>query len=161
MKRKIVISIFFVGLIMMLALEIFLIWILERAGGLPVLDLGWINYLVGLLATIVGAFLVIWSVGIQYTEGKGTPYPKVATQKLITTGPYAITRNPMTLGAFLFYQGIGIWFGSVAAIGIIMLIFAGLLRYIYIHETRELVERFGEKYLEYRRKTPFLFPRLL
>lgn len=161
MTRKTVIGIFFVGLVMMLALEIFLIWIIDRSGGLPVLDLGWLNYLVGFLAIILGASMVVWSVSIQYTVGKGTPYPKVATQKLITTGPYALTRNPMTLGAFLFYLGFGFWFGSVAVIGIVLLIFAGLLRYIYVHETQELTQRFGEEYLEYRRKTPFLLPRLL
>ena len=39
-----------------------------------------------------------------------------------------------------------------------MIIFSILLTYIYFHETRELAERFGEDYLDYRKRTPFLFP---
>lgn len=160
MDRKKVIAIFFLGLLVMLALEIFLIWIFRQVDTLPPFDLGWLNHLVGLPAAILGAFLIIWSVGIQYTEGKGTPYPKAATKKLVTTGPYAFTRNPMTLGALVFYLGIAVWADSAITSAVVLLVFAGLLRYIYIHETRELAARFGEEYLEYRRKTPFLFPSL-
>lgn len=160
MDRKKVIGIFFLSLLVMLALEIFLVWIFSQVDALPSLELGWVNGMVGLPAVILGALLAIWSVRIQYTEGKGTPYPKAATSKLVTTGPYAFSRNPMTLGALFFYLGIAIWAKSPVVITIVLLVFIGLLRYIYIHETKELVARFGEEYQEYRRKTPFLFPRL-
>lgn len=43
--------------------------------------------------------------------------------------------------------------------GLVVLIIAALLNYIYIHESRELDESFGVEYREYRRATPFLFPR--
>ena len=36
--------------------------------------------------------------------------------ELVTQGPYAYTRNPMTLGAFLLYVGIGVWIGSGAVL---------------------------------------------
>jgi protein-S-isoprenylcysteine O-methyltransferase Ste14 len=159
-NRRKVISIFFLGLVVMLSMEIFLIWIFSQVEALPYFDLGWVNSLVGLPAVILGALLIIWSVRILYTEGKGTPYPKAATRKLVTTGPYAFTRNPMTLGAVVFYLGIAVWAKSSLVIAIVLFVFVGLLRYIYIHETRELAARFGEEYLEYRHKTPFLFPRL-
>jgi protein-S-isoprenylcysteine O-methyltransferase Ste14 len=102
--------------------------------------------------------VVIWSVWIQYAEGQGTPAPMAATKKLIVNGPYAFTRNPMTLGAAAFYQGIAFWFGSGAVLGLVLLIFTVLSTYIYFHETNELSERFGADYLEYKRKTPFLIP---
>jgi protein-S-isoprenylcysteine O-methyltransferase Ste14 len=108
--------------------------------------------------TMGGIFLVGWSISIQYTLGKGTPFPKVATQHLITTGPYAYTRNPMTLGAFLLYLGFAVGMGSIPVILLIPVIFTALLSFIYMHETRELTERFGEEYLEYRKRTAFLFP---
>jgi len=110
--------------------------------------------------TMGGIFLVGWSVSIQYTLGKGTPFPKVATQQLITTGPYALTRNPMTLGAFLLYLGIAFGMGSMPVILLILVIFTALLTFIYRQETRELTEKFGEEYLEYQKRTPFIFPRL-
>lgn len=160
MNRKKVIGIFFLGLLLMLVLELLLIWLLDYVAGLPALEWGWLNSFLGLLALVVGGWLVIWSVKVQYIEGLGTPYPKAATRKLVTTGPYAFTRNPMTLGAAIFYLGVTIWAGSVAMIGLVLLVFTILLTYIYTHETKEMTERFGEDYLEYRRKTPFLFPRL-
>jgi protein-S-isoprenylcysteine O-methyltransferase Ste14 len=106
-----------------------------------------------------GIFLVGWSISIQYTLGKGTPFPKVATQQLITTGPYAFTRNPMTLGALLLYLGIAVGLGSIPVLLLVMIIFSVLLTFIYKHETPELTERFGKEYLEYRKRTPFLIPR--
>jgi protein-S-isoprenylcysteine O-methyltransferase Ste14 len=82
----------------------------------------------------------------------------VATQKLVTRGPYAYIRNPMTLGALFLYSGIGIWMSSGVLIILSLVFFSILLIYIYIHETHELEERFGEEYQNYRKSTPFLFP---
>ena len=121
--------------------------------------LGWLNPALGPTMAVGGVALVVWSVSIQYTLGKGTPAPKVAAQRLVTQGPYAFTRNPMTLGALMMYLGIGIWMSSGVVIILTMLVFGGLLTYIYVHETRELSERFGEVYLEYIQQTPFLLPR--
>ena len=120
--------------------------------------LGWLNQVL-VHALTVGVFaLVGWSVHIQYILGKGTPAPMVATQKLVRMGPYACTRNPMTLGVLFIYLGIGVWMGSGIVIALTLVVFSLLLAYIYVHETRELSERFGEAYLEYVKQTPFLFP---
>lgn len=159
MDRKRIIAIFFLGLLLMAALEVLLISVFEQLPGLLELDLGLLNSLGGLLAVAVGGFLVIWSVWIQYTEGQGTPAPAAATKKLLVDGPYAFTRNPMTLGAAIFYLGIAFWRGSVAALLLVLLVFTCLLTYIYFHETQELSERFGEDYRAYRQSTPFLIPR--
>jgi protein-S-isoprenylcysteine O-methyltransferase Ste14 len=121
--------------------------------------MGWVTWVVGPALAFGGLALVSWAVYIQYTLGKGTPVPAVATKKLVTQGPYAYSRNPMTLGALILYLGIGFWLGSGVVITLCVVVFIILLRFIYIHETRELAQRFGEPYLEYRERTPFLFPR--
>jgi protein-S-isoprenylcysteine O-methyltransferase Ste14 len=161
MKPKSVIALFFLGLLFMAVLELALIWLFHQVFGLPSIDPGWLNISLGGLAMLVGGALVVWSVSVQYKLGRGTPAPMVPTQKLVVKGPYAYTRNPMTLGAVLFYLGIGMLFGSLPVIGLVLLIFAALLTYIYQHETRELAQRFGADYLAYKQNTPFLFPRLL
>jgi len=153
--RKKVISIFSFVLLVLVAIEVGMVWLLGSWGRF---EPGWRQQVIGALMTISGIFLVGWSIYIQYTQGKGTPFPKVATQQLITTGPYACTRNPMTLGAFLLYLGIAVGMGSIPAILLILVIFTALLTFIYRHETRELTERFGEEYLEYRKRTPFFIP---
>ena len=156
--RKKVISIFSLALLMLVAIEVGIIWLLGSRGSF---EFGCWHQVFGALMTIGGIVLVGWSISIQYTLGKGTPFPKVATQQLITTGPYACTRNPMTLGAFLLYLGIAVGMGSIPVILLVLVIFTALLTFIYRHETRELTERFGKEYLDYRKRTPFFIPRIL
>lgn len=155
--RKKVISIFSLALLVLVAVEVGIVWLFGSWGSF---ELGWWHLVFGALMTMSGIGLVVWSISIQYTLGKGTPFPKVATQQLITTGPYDFTRNPMTLGAFLLYLGIAIGMGSTPVILLILIIFTALLTFIYRHETRELSERFGEEYQEYRKRTPFFIPRI-
>ncbi len=153
--RKKVIFIFSLALLVLVAFEVGIVWLLGTWGSF---NLGWWHQVIGALMTIGGIILMGWSISIQYTLGKGTPFPKFATQRLITTGPYAYTRNPMTLGAFLLCLGIAMGMGSMPVILLVLIIFSALLTFIYRHETRELTERFGEEYLEYRKRTPFFIP---
>jgi protein-S-isoprenylcysteine O-methyltransferase Ste14 len=99
-------------------------------------------------------------VKVQFSLGKGTPIPLMATQNLIVKRPYTYCRNPMTLGTAIFYLGVAIWLGSISAIGLGLIYPVGILIYIKLIEERELEERFGFEYLEYKMKTPFLIPSL-
>lgn len=150
-----VISLFFAGLLLIAILAIGMGW---ACRGWGTFSLGWLNPALGSVLTLGGLALVIWSVATQYTLGKGTPAPKVPTQRLVIQGPYAYSRNPMTLGALILYLGIGFWMGSGVLILLTVVVVSALLTFIYFHETRELTERFGEAYLEYQKRTPFLLP---
>ena len=154
--RKKVIGIFLLALLLLIAVEVGLVWIFRPWGSF---SLGWGNQVAGMIMVLGGIFLVGWSIQIQYALGKGTPSPKSATQKLITTGPYAYTRNPMTLGAFFLYLGIAIGMGSGVVSLLVLVIITALLTFIYQHETLELAERFGSDYQSYQKQTPFLIPR--
>ncbi len=121
---------------------------------------GRLNGAIGFILAAAGLGLVIWSVRAEFKLGKGTPFPQVATRTLVTSGPYAYTRNPMTLGALGMYLGIGVGLGSSVVIILTGLVFSGLLTFIYYHETSELAQRFGEAYRAYRKQTPFFLPRL-
>jgi protein-S-isoprenylcysteine O-methyltransferase Ste14 len=153
--KKQVTSLFFLGLLLMIVIEVGIGWVCGDWGRIR---LGWLSQVLGPVLIIGGIALVIWSVITQYKIGDGTPAPIVATQKLVTQGPYSFTRNPMTLGALFLYSGIGVWMGSAVLIILSVVVFSILLTFIYIHETRELVERFGEEYLNYQKRTPFLLP---
>lgn len=154
--RQRVVFIFFLGLVLMMILTLIIGW---ACGDWGKIHLGWLNLVLGFILTASGFALVGWSVQVQYVLGQGTPAPKVATQKLVTQGPYAYSRNPMTLGAMLLYLGIGFWIGSGVVVILTLVVFSILLTFIYFHETNELAERFGDEYLEYNRRTPFLIPR--
>jgi len=126
---------------------------------LPKVYYGPINSPMGLVFIVTGWLFANWTVGIQFSLGRGTPIPLLATQKLVVKGPYTHCRNPMTLGTTIFYFGVAIWLGSLSALGLGLVYPAGILIYIKRVEEKELEERFGSEYLAYKKRTPFLIPR--
>jgi len=131
---------------------------LDRSLGFPQLGVMWM--LLGALLVALGLPLAAWSVYIQHSLGKGTPVPMVPTQRLIVTGPYRYCRNPMAFGTFLAYYGISMLFRTVSGIFITSLLLLIVIAYIKLVEERELAERFGAEYLEYKERTPFFIPRI-
>jgi protein-S-isoprenylcysteine O-methyltransferase Ste14 len=82
---------------------------------LPKLDLNIWSIVISTILFIFGLFYVIWSV-LHFLKEKGTPVPINPPQKLVCTGPYAYSRNPMLIGIFLLMFGIGFWIGSLSLI---------------------------------------------
>jgi protein-S-isoprenylcysteine O-methyltransferase Ste14 len=119
----------------------------------------WINTIIALIFMVAGWLFANWTVKVQFSLGKGTPIPLMATQKLVVKRPYTYCRNPMTLGTTAFYLGIAIWTGSLSALILALIYPVIILIYIKLVEEKELEQRFGLEYLEYKRKTPFLIPR--
>jgi protein-S-isoprenylcysteine O-methyltransferase Ste14 len=117
-----------------------------------------VNLFIGLLFIVPGWLFAMWFVQAQFALGEGIPV--FATQKLIVQGPYAHCRNPMTLGADLFYVGVSIWMGSLSAVGLTMLYAILSVVYLKVIEEKRLEERFGSEYLKYKQRTPFIIPRL-
>ncbi len=141
-------------------------WALIRLGGRLDRVLGWpallhppANAILGGLMILAGWPFALWSIYVQFTLGRGTPVPVMATQDLIVRPPYSYCRNPMALGTILAYGGLSVVTGSPGAALLVLLGTAALLTYIKIAEEREMVARFGESYLAYRRRVPFIIPR--
>jgi protein-S-isoprenylcysteine O-methyltransferase Ste14 len=133
---------------------------LDRQFGMPRLDLGAANYVLGGALGVVGLFFGFWSIGDQVTRGRGTPLPVMPTQELLTGGPFRYCRNPMTLGTILAYSGLGIAAGTISGVGLVLCLGAVLVLYIKGIEEKELAARFGDAYLGYKRDVPFIIPRL-
>ena len=120
---------------------------------------GFIEIPLGIAAVILGLFFLFWSVSAFWFIGRGTPVPLASPTRLVTEGPFKYTRNPIKLGAILFYFGTGTIIDTLLT-GTIMLIIAGILGTIY-HKTieeKELLIRFGRQYEEYRLRTSFIIP---
>ena len=162
-KKQRMTVVVFGGIIFWIAIPFFIIVVsfyIDQWLRLPEFYYGQINSLIGLLFIVVGWLFANWTVKVQFSAGKGTPIPLMATQKLVIKKPYHYCRNPMSLGTAIFYLGIALWLGSISALGLGLVYPAGILIYIKLIEERELQERFGSEYLEYKRRTPFLIPRL-
>lgn len=133
---------------------------LDRRLGLPTVGLGGLGRLLGVPLTASGFLLGFWAVWTQLDRGRGTPLPVMPTQALLTQGPFRYCRNPMTLGAILAYLGIALSRRTTAGVALVLGFATALLAYLKTLEERELADRFGEAYADYKRGTPFIIPRV-
>jgi len=132
---------------------------LDQKYKLPSIAYGVLNILLGCFFIAAGILLAWWTIYVQFTVGRGTPVPLMATQQLITQKPYRYCRNPMALGAIVVYLGVAILSGSISAIILILGLTLILLVYIKFLEEKEMELRFGDAYRAYRKQTPFIIPR--
>ena len=149
-------SLFFgiVGLFIFLSLKVDKLLGLPKPCGSPV------NIVVAVPVLSLGLFLMLWSV-FHFAKVKGTPVPLNPPPKLVTTGPYAYTRNPMLTGLFVVLFGLGLLLQSIGLFCIFTPLFIVLnVLEIRVLEEPELEKRLGEDYLRYKEKVPMFFPQL-
>lgn len=118
-----------------------------------------LNLVVGLPVLICGAGLMLSTTGLFVLTG-GTPVPVNPPRRLVTDGPYGLSRNPMISGLGLFLFGLGqmVRAGLLAWITAPLIITLMLLEVGLIEEP-ELERRFGDDYRAYRSRTPMVVPR--
>ena len=106
----------------------------------------------------LGLLLIIWCI-IYFLKAKGTPVPFNPPKKLVTTGPYSFSRNPMVSGLIIFMFGFGINAQSISLTFIFVPVFL-LLNWLELKliEEPEIEKRFGNDYLVYKKNVPMFFP---
>ena len=117
---------------------------------------------IAIISVGIGLFFLAWASWSQVKIGGGTPAPNAPTQRLVVVGPYKYTRNPIEFGAILYYFGFGCILGTLFH-GLVCMFLCSIIGSAYhkLVEERELLQRFGNDYAEYKEQTPFLFPRLI
>jgi protein-S-isoprenylcysteine O-methyltransferase Ste14 len=105
-----------------------------QAWALPLLAWGYLQY------RLVGRY--------RLRLGGGGPGMETPPESLVTSGPFALCRNPMYLGHLIFLGGLALalrsWFGAAIALAT-----AAWLQFRVMRDERRLVERFGEAYMQY------------
>ena len=145
------------GLILWLTPFVYLInprWMAWSKIGLPE-SVRWLGVVMGLLC-IAGIYWLFSSIGSGIT-------PTSATRKqhtLVTSGPYRWVRHPLyTVGSALFIS-FGMmadnWF--IAALGILTFI---LMAIRTPKEEANLIEKFGDEYREYMKRTGAFLPKFI
>jgi len=126
----------------------------------PNLPLPLLQVPIGALLFLVGLLLLLWTVRLFITLGRGTLAPWDPTKALVIQGPYAHVRNPMIAGVLFMILAESILLGSWRLLG--WFFFFGLVNTIYFRLSEEpgLVRRFGDEYLTYRANVPMWVPRL-
>ncbi len=93
-------------------------------------------------------------------RGGGGPGLKSPPERLITSGPYAYTRNPMYLGHIIFLIGLTLSLQSV--LGTLLTVGVAVWFHMRVRrDERRLVEMFGEPYRAYCRRVKRWIPGLL
>jgi len=126
-------------------------FVLDRFAPLlcAVLGVDLVHWVIGGSLILVG--LALAAAGIRDFLRAGTPVPtNQPTRALVTTGTHGWTRNPIYLGMFLIYGGIGV---AAASPWILMLTLplAITIRYgVIAREEAYLEWRFGDAYRGYK-----------
>jgi protein-S-isoprenylcysteine O-methyltransferase Ste14 len=128
--------------------------------GLPSVPASSAWLVAGSVALVAGLTLSFASQAALRRQGRGANAFRLT--KVVTAGSaYAHTRNPMSLGFYLICLGLGLIARSTYVIlGTLLGIIPAHIFYLKFFEEYELALRLGERYLAYKRRVPFLLPRL-
>jgi protein-S-isoprenylcysteine O-methyltransferase Ste14 len=108
----------------------------------------------------LGLVLMVATIRLFVTVGKGTLAPWNPPQRLVVRGVYRHVRNPMIAGVFFVLLGevvlaaslpLLVWFAVFVVVNAV---------YIPLVEEAGLVKRFGDDYLTYKQNVPRWVPRL-
>jgi protein-S-isoprenylcysteine O-methyltransferase Ste14 len=141
-RRPLVILVSFVGTFCVVA-----------TGFLPANPHGPLSVLIADLLITVGMAWAVW--GLAYLRRSFSIIPEA--RRLVTGGPFALSRNPLYLGEGIasigvVLPGFSVWHVLLLAV----FVTSQLLRINW--EQKVLLEAFGDEYLGYRRRVPMLVP---
>lgn len=119
-----------------------------------------------IVINVLGFFLLTLGIALQawtlklLTPGGIVGLPEVTegmTGNMVTAGPFSVVRHPTYLSHTMMYLGVFLLTG-VTAVGVATVIDALAVNAMVIPlEERELAERFGGEYEEYKKKVPSRF----
>ena len=115
--------------------------------------------ILGFLCVCLGLTLMIATIRLFVTIGKGTLAPWNPTRKLVVQGVYRHVRNPMISGVLFVLLGESFVTASLPLFCWFLVFAVVNTFYIPLSEEPGLVKRFGEDYLAYKRNVPRWVPR--
>jgi len=109
------------------------------------------HYFFGSVFIIFGIILNYWA-DTQFKKNQTTIQPHEIPNVLVTSDAFRISRNPMYLGMSSILLGIAIFFGTLIAFIFPLTFIIYIERFIIPIEEKNLEQKFGKKYLEYKKK---------
>jgi protein-S-isoprenylcysteine O-methyltransferase Ste14 len=114
----------------------------------------------------LGAVLALGGLGVWIAcldhfsrRGRGTPFPLDAPRQLVSSGPFAVVRNPIIVGELAVVWGVASWTAISGILAYALLVTTAAHAVVTRIEEPELRERFGAEYDAYCRRVPRWFPR--
>ena len=114
----------------------------------------------GIICLMIGVPMVFWTI-TRFLRTKGSPIPFNPPPALGVNGLYRIVRNPMHTGWTVLLIGVAVLMQSFTLLAIFIPLFI-LVHIIYLKsvEEKELEKKFGQAYIDYKKKVPMFFPGL-
>ena len=116
---------------------------------------------------VLGAGLIALGTGVLLhafvrfvVEGRGTPAPIAATDRLVVGGLYRHVRNPMYLAVAATIVGQALLLGRPVLLAYAAVFWAVVATFVHSYEEPTLSAQYGEEYAVYRRAVPGWWPRL-
>jgi protein-S-isoprenylcysteine O-methyltransferase Ste14 len=127
-------------------------WLLDRRFPWPLLGLRALSVGVGVALVSLGTAVALAGVR-EFRRARTTVLPFGGTLRIVGSGVYRWTRNPMYLGMAVAYLGFCLIANSVWCLGLLPVAVL-LVRLLAIQpEERYLAHKFGESYERYRANT--------
>ncbi|MCB1008385.1 MAG: isoprenylcysteine carboxylmethyltransferase family protein [Acidobacteria bacterium] len=105
----------------------------------------------GALLLAAGLVFDLWALGL-FVRSRTSALPFRPARAIVAEGPYRWTRNPMYLGMTLSVLGAGLLLDRVP-VAVAALVAAAIVdRWVIPREERYLESRFGDRYLELKRR---------
>ena len=101
-------------------------------------------------AIAAGLILMFWGI-LTFARSRTAVMPHLPASRLVTSGPYRLTRNPMYVGITLAYVGIALLIDTAWPVLLLPLVLALLFVVVVRREERYLERAFGDAYRSYRR----------
>ena len=128
--------------------------------GLPWLGVAAISAYAAIILCVGGAVALFASCSIALGKNWSFEARTLTDHELIRSGPYARVRHPIYLGMLLFLLGMAVALGHWVQLLLAIPMFVVGTRIRTQSEDRLLEQSFGEAFLDYRRSTPALFPKI-
>ena len=130
---------------------ILLTWLV--AGVLPAASIShWALSYAGGALFWAGLALILWAVW-HFVQQKTSAVPHTTPERLITTGPFAFSRNPIYLGDLMVLAGVCLSHGAWLALPLVPVLMAILSRRFIAPEEARMKHYFGAEFEAYAQKT--------
>jgi protein-S-isoprenylcysteine O-methyltransferase Ste14 len=107
--------------------------------------------LIASVLLLAGLGLGAWGV-VTLVRSRTPVIPRRPARRLVRTGPYRFTRNPIYVGMIAVYAGLALALNAAWPLVVLPLLLVALGHQVIRREERHLAQAFGDAYAAYRRQ---------
>jgi len=113
------------------------------------------NFNVGLVVgwplIVLAIVLMVWALQTFKKTGEDKNV-RTATHSIVTSGPFALTRNPMYLAMVILYFGLAIIINTLWPFLFLPIVLIVMYYGVILREEKYLENKFGEEYIDYKKR---------